>query len=325
MPKTLTGIRPSLWARCVTAAVFQGRGADEAEPETEAREWFFRGHVFEEIVMRQIEAKHGKENVQRQVVIPIPGIGEGHADGYLIPEKELIEIKSTVAAYPNSDTFQFGVEQLRRYLAYHGEAEMGYLYMVDPSRMKPADVYTVVLTEEDRAEIELQRAFISDAVRNPSHELANHGDLTKWRPCSRPSQARSRLCPFAATCFEGWEPEAAVEVTDQKALDAAVTLHAIKAEKRQHAAAIRALEEGEKTAQAELAEYVEPGEAIVGPFAVKRTHVVMQPKFSVRAYEAAGNEMDDLADYFTAGSEYDKWTVGKAEQAGETDFGEAPF
>jgi hypothetical protein len=323
MTETLTGIRPSLWARCVTAAVFQGRGADEAEPETEAREWFFRGHVFEEIVMRQIEAKHGKENVQRQVVIPIPGIGEGHADGYLIPEKALIEIKSTVAAYPNSDTFQFGVEQLRRYLAYHGEAEKGYLYMVDPSRMKPADVYTVVLTDEDRERIEGERKYVADGAEREDVMLASHGD--EWRPCTRPSQARSRLCPFADVCFEGWQHEPAAEITEAQALDAASRLHAIKTEKRQHAAAIRALEEGERAAQAELGEYVEPGEAIVGPYAVKRTHVVMQPKFSVRAYEAAGNEMDDLADYFTAGSEYDKWTVGKAEQAGDTDFGEAPF
>jgi len=322
MSATLTGIRPSLWARCVTAAVFQGRGETEAEHPPEAAEWFFRGHVFEEIVMRQIEAKHGKENVQRQVVIPIPGIGEGHADGYLIPEKALIEIKSTVAAYPNSDTFQFGVEQLRRYLAYHGEAEKGYLYMVDPSRMKPADVYTVVLTDADREEILSQQGFIVEAVVG-TKDLPSHG--SNDRPCTRPSQARSRLCPFADVCFEGWQHEPAAEITEAQALDAASRLHAIKTEKRQHAAAIRALEEGEKAAQAELAEYVEPGEAIIGPFAVKRTHVVMQPKFSVRAYQAAGNEVDDLADYFTAGSEYDKWTVGKAPQAGETDFGEAPF
>lgn len=320
---TLTGIRPSLWARCVTAAVFQGRGEPEAEHAPEAAEWFFRGHVFEEIVMRQIEAKHGKENVQRQVVIPIPGIGEGHADGYLIPDKALIEVKSTVAAYPNSDTFQFGVEQLRRYIAYHPEAEKGYLYMVDPGRMKPADVYTVVLTDEDRANIDLERRYIEDAVSDRSDGLAKHSD--PWRPCTRPSQARSRLCPFAVTCFDGWEPPDAAQVTETQALDAVSRLHAIKTEKAQLAAQASALEEGEKKAQAELAEYVEPGDAIVGPFTVKRTHVVMQPRFSVRAFEAAGHSIEPLAEYFTEGSEYDKWTVKQADQAGDIDFGEAPF
>lgn len=322
MTRTLTGIRPSLWARCVTAAVFQGRGADEAEAEAEAREWFFRGHVFEEIVMRQIEAKHGKENVQRQVVIPIPGIGEGHADGYLRTEKALIEVKSTVAAYPNSDTFQFGVEQLRRYLAYHGEAEKGYLYMVDPSRMKPADVYTVVLTDSDREKVEYERQAIVDLSEGLG-VMAQHGSAD--RPCTRPSQARSRLCPFAATCFEEWEPDPVKEITDPAALDAASRLHAIKTEKASLAAQTRALEEGEKAAQAELAEYVEPGEAVVGSFAVRRTHVAMKPKFSVRAFEAAGHSLEPLAEFFTPGSEHDRWTVTRAAAAGDVDFGEVPF
>ena len=323
MSATLTGIRPSLWARCVTAAVFQGRGETEAEHPPEAAEWFFRGHVFEEIVMRQIEAKHGTENVQRQIVIPIPGIGEGHADGYLIPEKALIEVKSTVAAYPNSDTFTFGVEQLKRYLAHHGEAEKGYLYMVDPTRMKPADVYEVRLTDEDRADIDQERGYIALAVEDRSTGQPKHSD--PWRPCTRPSQARSRLCPFASVCFEGWEPPETEEVTEAEALDAASRLHAIKTEKASLAAQVKALEEGEKAAQSELAEYVEPGDAVVGPFAVRRTHVVMKPKFSARAFEAAGHSIEPLADYFTEGSEYDRWTVTKAAASGDVDFGEAPF
>ncbi|MCC6640909.1 MAG: hypothetical protein IT386_07075 [Deltaproteobacteria bacterium] len=322
MSQTFTGIRPSLWARCVTAAVFQGRGVSEAEPEPEAREWFFRGHVFEEIVMRQIEQKHGRENVQRQVVIPIPGVGEGHADGYLIPEKALIEIKSTVAAYPNSDTFQFGVEQLRRYLAYHDEAEKGWLYMIDPGSMKPAQVYTVVLTDDDRERIEREREHIAalgdDGIDGPIHG-------TGWRPCTRPSQARARLCPFAAVCFEGWEPPDATEVTDSATLDAVSRLYAIKTQKAALAAQSRALEEGEKVAQAELADLVDVGDSVVGPFAVKRTHVVMQPRFSVRAFEAAGHSVEPLAEFFTVGSEYDKWTIKQADAPGDVDFGEAPF
>lgn len=319
----LTGIRPSLWARCVTAAVYQGRGEPEAEPEPEAREWFYRGNVFEEIVMRQIEAKHGKANVQRQVEIPIIGIGHGHADGYLIPERALIEIKSTVAPYPNSDTFQFGVQQLRRYLAYYDQADKGYLYMVDPSRMKPADVYTVKLTDDDREQIEREREHIA-ALGNDGIDGPIHGN--GWRPCTRPSQARSRLCPFAAVCFAEWEPDPAEEITDPKALDATSRLYAIKTQKAELAAQIRALEEGEKGAQAELAGYVEPGDAVVGPFAVRRTHVVMKPKFSVRAFEAAGHSIEPLAEFFTDGSEYDRWTIKPAEQAGDIDYGDqAPF
>ena len=183
MSATLTGIRPSLWARCVTAAVFQGRGEPEAPPPPETEEYFFRGNVFEEIVMRQIIVKHGAENVERQVVIPIPGIGEGHADGYLIPEKALLEIKSTTAPYPNSDTFAFGVAQLQRYIAYHPEAEKGYLYMVDPNRMKAADVYPVVLSDDDYERIEAERIEIVDEVAGNA-PLSLHS--TEYRPCTRP-------------------------------------------------------------------------------------------------------------------------------------------
>lgn len=321
--RTLTGIRPSLWARCPTAAVFRGRGEMEADLPDEVREYFFRGNVFEEIVMRQIEAKHGKHNVQRQVVIPIPGIGEGHADGYLIPERALIEVKSTVAPYPNSPTFEFGVRQLQRYIAYHPEAGKGYLYLLDPNRMKPADVYTVVLTDEDREAIEAERDYIISGVSGGELHLDEHGG--DWRPCTRPSQARGRMCQLAAVCFDGWEADPAEEITDPLALDAASRLKAIKDEKRIHAAAVRALEEGEKQAQAELAEYVEPGEAIVGPFSVKRTHVVRQPTFQVKAYTAAGHSLEPIAEFFKEGSEYDKWTVSEAAEDGDIDYGEAPW
>lgn len=162
--RTLTGIRPSLWARCPTAAVYQGRGEIEADLPPEALEWFARGNLFEEYVVRQIIEKHGRDNVERQVIIPIPGIGEGHADAYVKTHKALTEVKSTVSPYPNSDIFGHAVNQLRIYLNYHGEAEVGWLYMINPNRLTPADVYEVRLTDEDREEIERQRAYIAGEV-----------------------------------------------------------------------------------------------------------------------------------------------------------------
>lgn len=326
MSRTLTGIRPSLWARCVTAAVYQGRGETEAEHEPEVAEYLFRGQVFEEIVVRQIIAKHGADNVERQVVIPIPGIGHGHADAYIRSEKALIEVKSTVAAHPNSDIFQHGVNQLRLYIAHHPEAERGYLYMLNPNRMTPADIYTVNVNTLDLADIEQERAYIELATSDRTTGLAKHGD--PWRPCTRPSQARGRMCPFAHVCFADWEPDPEQQITSPAALEAAATLKAIQDEKRQHAQAIKALEEGEKQAQAELAEHVEPGEAIVGPYAVRRTHVVRQSTFQPKAYEAAGFSLEPLAEFMKPGSEYDRWTITRCGTAGETEFefgDEAPW
>lgn len=323
--RTLTGIRPSLWARCVTAAVFQGRGEIEAEPPAEVKEFFFRGHVFEEIVMRQIEAKHGKHNVQRQVVIPIPGIGEGHADGYLIPEKALIEVKSTTGAYPNSPTFDYGANQLRRYIAYHPEAEKGLLYMVDPGRMKPAEIYTVVLTDADRDRIEQERQAIVRAVEMPELvALDPHG--SDVRPCVRPTQARGRMCPFAEACFEHWEAPDTPDVTDRDALLVVAELAAIKANETEHRKALAALEQERKDAQSRLGELVPVGDSIVGPYAVKRIHKTRQPSFSAKAYEAAGHSLEPLAEFFRGGSEWDEYRIGEAHANGTVDFGEeAPW
>ena len=324
MTATLTGIRPSLWARCVTAAVFQGRGEAEAEHPPEAQEYFFRGHVFEEIVMRQIVAKHGADNVERQVVIPIPGIGEGHADGYLKTEKALIEIKSTTAAFPNSDTFTNGVNQLRIYIAFHPEAVQGYLYMLDPNRMKPADVYTIVLPDDERENIREERRHIVAAVANGTDvSLAHRGK--EWRPCTKPSQARGRMCPFAASCFEGWEPPAPNEIPDPAALSAASELAAIKGEIRTHEQAVKALEEGKKATEAVLLELTEPGDNLIGPFMVKRSDVKRSPSFSMKAAEAAGFPVQTLDEFLRPGAEYSTFRVAKAEDVGDVDFGEAPF
>jgi hypothetical protein len=309
-------MRPSLWARCVRAIALQGLGHAEAAMPPEADEYLYRGQVFEEITARRLQAKHGKQNVLRQVDVEIPGVGVGHPDFYLVAEKAIGEAKSTVAPFPNSPIFESGAKQTKIYTHFHPEAERGYLYMLDPNRMKPADVYEIKVSDDDAEQIEAERAQIVEAIGG--------GDLPA-RICSHPGQARSHMCPLADACFPDWQPEPADEITNPDALDAVSRLAAIKAEKRQHARAVKALEEGEKLAQAQLAELVEVGDSIVGPFKVKRTHVVRQPAFSVRAFEAAGHSIEPLAEFFVGGSEHDRWTISRADEAGDVDYGEAPF
>lgn len=321
--RELTGIRPSLWARCPTAAVYQGRGEEEAPLPPETQEWFFRGNVFEEIVVRQIVAKHGKENVERQVVIPIPGIGEGHADAYLKPEKTLIEVKSTVAPFPNSPIFEHGVKQLKLYIHHHPEAEQGVLYMLNPNRMTPADLYTVRLSDEDVEQIEFEREMIINGVHLGSGG-PKHG--SPFRPCTRPSQARGRMCPFAETCFADWEAPEPGEVTDPAALELASRIVALKNDERTHKLAYEAIEAARKEAQAELAEYVDEGESTVGPFNVKRWHVNGKQSFQVKAAVAAGISMELLAPFITIGNGHERIEITTAETAGDIDYGsEAPF
>jgi hypothetical protein len=314
--RTLTGIRPSLWARCTRAAALQGQGHAEAPMPPEADEYLFRGNVFEEITARRLQAKHGKQNVLRQIEVTIPGVGVGHPDFYMVKEKAIGEAKSTVSPFPNSPIFEAGAKQAKIYTHFHPEAERGYLYMLDPNRMKPADVYEIKVSDDDAEEIEAERLSIVEAVAG--------ADLPP-RICTHPGQARSHMCPLAAACFPDWEPEPADEITNPDALDAVSRLAAIKREKRQHASAIKALEEGEKLAQAELAEVVEHGDSIVGPFKVRRTLVERKPAFSVRAFEAAGHSVEPLAEFFVGGSSHDRWTITVADEAGDIDYGGVPF
>ncbi len=327
MTATLTGIRPSLWARCLTAAVFQGRGEEEAEHAPEMEEYWFRGNVFEEIVARQAEAKHGKANVERQVIIPIPGIGQGHADFYLRHTKTLCEVKSTTSPYPNSDTFSFGVKQLQIYLAYHPEAAQGALYMLDPNRMRAADIYEVRLTDEDREQIEWQRAQIvlatSHLATDNPDDLWKHGH--EHRPCTKPSQARGRMCPFATQCFHDWEPPDPNPVTDPSAVDAAARLYTVKQEIRIHEQAVKDLDEEKKAAEADLADVTVAGDNTIGPFTVKRTDVKRSPTFSAKAAAAAGFPVHTLDEWMRPGAEYSTFRVERAEAAGEVDYGDVPW
>jgi CRISPR/Cas system-associated exonuclease Cas4 (RecB family) len=297
-------------------AALRGLGAEQAEHDPQTLRYFARGHLYTDYVCRQLEAKHGKDAIEREVEIPWPH-GVGHADAYVKPEKLLVEIKSTVAPFTSTPLFEMAVAQLRFYLRFHPEAEQGALYLINPSDLSGEDVYAVSLTDEDREEIDAAVASL---------RVALDGGPLPLRVCSKPGQARGRLCSFAEACFTDWVPPEPTEIPDPAALEAAARLAAIKVAERPLKEQLAALEEGRKEAQADLAELVDVGESVVGPWLVKRTHVTRQPTFSVKAFEAAGHSIEPLAEFFKPGSEYDIFKVQRAETSGELDFGdEAPY
>jgi hypothetical protein len=112
---------------------------------------------------------------------------------------------------------------------------------------------------------------------------------------------------------------------DPDAADAAARLVAIKVAERPLKEQLAALEEGKKEAQGDLAELVEVGESVVGPWLVRRTHVQRQPSFSEKAARAAGFPVDALEEFMRPGASYDTWTVKPAQDAGEIDFGDVPY
>lgn len=311
-----TALRSSELARCARMAALRGRGAAQAEHDEQTLRYFARGHLYTDYVCRQLEAKHGKENVQREVEIKWP-LGVGHADAYLPAEKLLVEIKSTATPSTSSPMFEMAVNQLRVYLRFHPDAEQGALYLINPSDLSGEDVFAVRLTDEDIARIDLAVAKVQAALDGV--------DLPE-RVCSKPGQARGRLCSFAEACFENWTPPEPNEVADPEAVDAAARLAAINTAQRPLKDQLAYLEGDKKAAQAELAALVEVGETVAGPWKITRTHVARQPTFSMKAAAAAGFPVDALAEFMRPGAEYDTWKVAPAAEAGGIDFGEeAPF
>lgn len=311
-----TEVRASEVARgCDRMSVLRALGTTPAEHRGEELEWFQRGHLFEHYVVSQIERKHGKANVIRQPEIHHP-LGIGHSDALIVPERTLVEVKSANAGSLKTPSFENGVMQLRIALRYRDDADKGALYVINPSTLKPADVFTVVLTDEDAA-------FIDDMFERIGKAI--EGEQLPERMCAKPSDGRGYLCPFVESCFEGWEAPEPAEIQDPEALSVAAELAAIKQEESVHRRALDALEEGRKDAQERLGRFVPIGDSVVGSFAVKRIHKTRKASFSEKAARAAGFPMETLAEFIVGGSEWDEYRIARAAQAGDVDYGDTPF
>jgi hypothetical protein len=311
-----TAVRASEMARCPRMAALRGLGTEQQEYDEQTRRYFARGHLYTEYVVRQLRVKHGAENVEREVEIHWP-LGVGHADAYVKPSKLLCEIKSTVTPTTSSPMFDMAVQQLRIYLRFHPEAERGALYLINPSDLRGEDVFEVKLTDEDVTAID-------EAVLRVSEALSG-GELPD-RVCRKPGEGRAHLCPFIEPCFQGWEPPPANQVSDADAVDAASRLALVKAEERQHREALKAYESARKQIEGELVDVTAPGDNVLGPWLVKRTHVERSPVFSEKAARAAGFPVEALAEFMRPGAVYETFRIEPAREAGSVDYGEdVPF
>jgi hypothetical protein len=309
-----TEARASEIARgCQRMTLLRVRGADAEPFDDEQTEWLERGKVFEDHYLRRAEAKHGVENVERQVLIQHP-LGVGHADAYVRPERLLVEVKSSSQGTLSTPSFENGVNQLRIYMRFHGQAERGALVMIDPTRPVRPEVFPVALNPEHVAEID--RAFAEIAAHMQAGTLPD-------RVCGKPSDGRSYLCPFVRSCFEGWEAPERPVIDEAAVRLAAAQLWRASQQKRQAEAEYEAAKQA-------LAELDPPyGTFDTGPLTVTRTRVERKPAFSLKAWEAAGHAIEPLADYMRGGSTYETWRVARNRDGNLTepdDYGsEAPF
>jgi hypothetical protein len=227
-----------------------------------------------------------------------------------------VEVKSANAGSLKTPSFENGVMQLKIALRYRDDADTGALYVINPSTLRPADIFKVVLTDE-----------AAEAIDETFRRIERHIELEVLpdRVCAKPSQARGYLCPLVAACFEGWEPPDIEEIDTPEAHTAVAELARIKAQETTLRRALDALETERKDQQQVVGDLVPVGDSIVGGFAVKRIHKTRGPSFSVKAYQAAGGSLEALAEYLRGGSEWDEYRITTG-AGGTTDFGEdAPF
>ena len=185
-----TGARFSETSRCPRTTALRLQGHDPEPPTPEEETFFYRGHVYEQIVWDKLKRKYGADAVvwQREITWPL---GTGHADFYIPTEKLLIEAVS--ATSPTPKILDFKIEQVKQYIHFDPEAEQGAVYVINPSSLEPDQLLPVLLTDEDSERIAARVAAL------------DVGEMPE-RICKRPRDARGMMCPFAVACFEGWSP-----------------------------------------------------------------------------------------------------------------------
>jgi CRISPR/Cas system-associated exonuclease Cas4 (RecB family) len=315
----LTGARLSSLARCPRQAFYT---ATEPAPEydEQTRRYFERGRLYEDLVIRQLEAKHPNSRVLRQHPVKWGLEWEGHLDALILPEGIAVEVVSTVS--PSGLIFDFKLEQLRLYMAHTPEAKSGVLYVVNPSSLRGEDIIPVTLTDQDRQRIENAVTAVVEAVRA--------GEPPE-RVCAKPSEARAHLCPFAETCFFGWEPPPPSPLS-KDAEQAAMRMLALKVRRDNLRRELRDADaEWRNEGDALLLEGVEPGQDYeAGGVKVKAVEVKGRETFSLSKFRKAGQMLpgdeDRLGPFIQHGEPYVRWTVsGEHVEAETDDFGDVPF
>ena len=277
--------RWSMASRCARMASY-GLIGTEPDPISPAqarlqRRLFRRGRRIGDEVMDDFSEKYGEENIIREhaSVWPDEGLplGELHADGFVIPEKMAVEVKSSTSP---SSILDSAIVQLGGEIRWNPDAEIGCLAIADPTGSNETELLPVILTDELTERVEGIAAQVVESART--------GELPP-RVCSKPSDARGRMCPFAATCFEGWQAPDPLDLSEDIA-QLAVDLKQAQDEERVAKQAIVLAETRRKEIAAQLSGWeLVPGMDYLGNgIKLKRTKVDDSPRFSYSKAVKAG-------------------------------------
>lgn len=310
--------RWSSTARCERLAFYGYIGVEPEPWDALSQRRMRRGKLDEQVVVEELRAKYGEENIRTQEAVLWPSektpLGELHPDAYIIPERVVVEIKSHAGGEPTESDWV----QLAGQTYYHPEAESGLLIIVD--RNLELSAYPLVLTDSWREEIEGRAAALLEAI--------GAGEPPARR-CAHPGEGRGRFCPFIAHCFSGWQPTPAGDFPDQE-----LALELYQADRARKAAKEGTTEAEERYEQAKTAVLdagLAAGESNSGPFRLKRTVIADSPRFSLAKAEQAGHaaffQHEPLSAFVKFSGGHDRLTIERiSADAPEVDYGEeAPF
>lgn len=306
--QTLTGPRLSELSRCVRQCAYTALGAARDEPP-DLSVYFRRGHFFGRLRYEEYAERYGRDQVEREREIPWR-FGAGHADIYVRPERRIVEVVSTVT--PSPATLGHKIEQVKQYLMLDAEAERASVDVIDPSRLTPVQSLPVHVTDDDCTELAQRIEALGEAL------AANEAELAP-RACTRPSEARGRLCPYASTCFAGWVEQPA-DLSSLQAEDAyrLVAMRKRELDEARTLAEIRDAAYREALGLAEEAGAPE-GRSRAGGVELNRVTVKGRETFALATARKAGawTAADDerLGPFVRFGEPSTRWSVREVEPA----------
>lgn len=320
MSRVLEGLRLSELARCPRQCAMRGL-VEPSEPPERAKRWMARGQMFGYYAYLQFADRYGKDQVQREVEIDW-GLGTGHADLYVIPERLIVEVVSSTS--PDA-IVGAKIRQARQYLHFHPEAESAAVFVINPSDLDREDLIPVVLRPEDIAEIEADVQAVRDALAG--------GELP---PCVAvsPSECRHSLfCSFTEQAWQGWEPPEPLSSDDPELGELVRALYDAKRDERATAAELDARRSLRTEIEQRLAILDVPAgrDVEVAGLKLRRTVVKGRETFSLSTAKKSGvwTPVDDerFGPFCKVGSASERWSVDRASGAtADLDFGEAaPF
>lgn len=321
--------RWSMASRCARmgALALRGTPADD-EPDEIMQGYFRRGKQLQADVVESLTQEYGAENLILEKPIPWPA-GIAHGDIFITTRGRAIEVKSAADPRP----VDYHLTQLAGQIHFDEDAVDGALCVVNPSNLERHWYPMPALTDEMVERVESIAAAVARTA-DPAAPLPE-------RCCSKPSDARSRMCPFVGPCFADWTPPDPIEIEGDVAVLAA--RHAelddeVKAAKETLVDA----EERRREVRAALARTIEPAREYLArddALIVRRTSVAGRVTWNVPlAIQMGVIDASVLEPFRREGNGHDRWTVKAAHLdddapqdstrtlAGLLDFGEdAPF